>query len=395
MTPSLKMSMPRLSAMAKIEEKRVPTLADGFIYNRTLPKRSILGEKQIKSLQARARQAHRFVFDNEASERVACVVRDIPDLVVRESQFARAPFDLTWIEYQADPYWMTVNAGKYLHNYEDRDRRVAYLIDHNRVNVVSEALQIGHCDVFPIAYHLNTEWEVSDQIAFAETMRISRLDIDKWFFGATANMFREAGDDESLRALRASNMAELLVRPEWASEVMVSPTENERTTRGRAMMSGSSGDLRTIIAFLLMLNRPSIVRYDRSFRNSRGWVRNRPQPFLAHTTVKVSLDAAQTLKLIGTPRGDSVPRRRHEVRGHYCHSKSARDYARIAGCVHQWRATLGPEDEWAPWTEGLPGEANHWVCAECGGKRWWRIASERGDASKGFVVKDGYAVAEH
>jgi hypothetical protein len=34
----------------------------------------------------------------------------------------------------------------------------------------------------------------------------------------------------------------------------------------------------------------------------------------------------------------------------------------------------------------------NWVCSDCGGKRWWQRPSERGDASIGYVVKDGYDV---
>jgi hypothetical protein len=118
------------------KEKRNPTLADTFAYNRNPMMGEIIGKKATQTFQARTRAAHRFVFDDEASERVAKVVRDIPELILRESQFARAPFDLTWIEYQAMPYWSILGDQHQAEN--DHDTRVGFLIDHNRVNVIAE-----------------------------------------------------------------------------------------------------------------------------------------------------------------------------------------------------------------------------------------------------------------
>jgi hypothetical protein len=35
-----------------------------------------------------------------------------------------------------------------------------------------------------------------------------------------------------------------------------------------------------------------------------------------------------------------------------------------------------------------PGDTPRWVCAQCGGRRTWLAAFERGDATRGFVTKD-------
>jgi hypothetical protein len=61
-----------------------------------------------RALQARIRRAERLVFDKEASMRVGEVIRDIPELLIEQIQFARAPFDLCWIEFQSEVLWQAI-----------------------------------------------------------------------------------------------------------------------------------------------------------------------------------------------------------------------------------------------------------------------------------------------
>ena len=153
---------------------------------------------------------------------------------------------------------------------------------------------------------------------------------------------------------------------------------------------GAIGDLRTIMAILLMLNRPSLTRYDQSLGHVRGFIGNKLRPYMAHTTVKISLDPVPLLRLVGTPQDDGTPKRRYEVRGHYCHDQTARDYMRIAGCIHDWHPT---HKDWTPWPAAHLDEADNWVCAVCEGKRWWRKEHTRGDSLVGYVEHDAYEVS--
>lgn len=166
----------------------------------------------------------------------------------------------------------------------------------------------------------------------------------------------------------------------------------------REAMRGSVGELRNVIALLLVLNRPSLTRYIRTLPNGRGFHKGKLKSFMAHTTVAIDLDAVPTLRLIGTPAEDAVAKRRGEVKGHYKHDETSRQYSRIAGCIHEYQPTHGPKDNWAPWPDapigmvGEPGIPRNWVCAACGGKRWWRRETEAGDAGVGFVNHDAYQV---
>src|ERR1051325_4521112 len=101
--------------MAKRDEKRRPTVADRFLATRLAAHEQILHPKAYEQIRNGVRNARKFVFDEDACRRIAHVVATIPDLLVREMQFARAPFDLTWIEWPSWYYWMALrdpNPGK-------------------------------------------------------------------------------------------------------------------------------------------------------------------------------------------------------------------------------------------------------------------------------------------
>lgn len=319
----------------------------------------------FRAVQARVRRAERLVFDASASARVGELIRDIPELLIEQVQFARAPFDLCWIEYQSDVTWEIVVGREGDQTDGDRDEVVGLLVDHNRVNVFNRCYD-GTIGMMPWVYHLNTEWPLEDQLRFCEAAKVSRLGIDTWLWGSTANALAEKGRYDALRVLRNTNMVEVI-------------DESPNTTKA-ILSGGAHGDFKNVIALLLALNQPQITQYQH-VPQSRGWIGNKPKPFLSHHSVKVSLDAQRRL-LTHFEHGEGELRRRHRVRGHYCHDQVARDYSRIAGCVHDWEPM---DDQWLPWPDAPLDEREHWRCRACEGKRWWRVAHQRGSEAKGFI----------
>jgi hypothetical protein len=380
--------------MTKKPDKRGPTLADRFMAHRVPGHARLIHPKTYDMIQRAMRAAHRFVFDEAAAERIAQVVRDIPHLLVREHAFARPPFEVTWIEWPSWVYWKVLRDAKperydqtgWYGNLNTADHTIGYLIDHNRINTICGGTvdkPISDPQITPMQYHLRTEWDIDEQLEFARVCGCGRMTLDMLMWGST---YDELSEDER-RVLRASNVME---------QTPLNPAHpgHARLTSDGGMAGparGTVGDFRTIIAILLMLNRPSLTSYRNVLPNSHGFIRGKLRPFMSHTTVTIAIDPVPTLRLIGTPAGDREPRRRHEVRGHYCHNKVARDYARIAGCIHNFEPNRGPP-KWLPWPNAGPDDPDNWVCSECGGKRWWRPEHERGDASVGYVMHDDYEV---
>jgi hypothetical protein len=369
--------------------KAEPTLADRFIHSNPAKMLSPVPVKSLRKLQARTRGAEKFVFDEDATRRVGEVLRDVPELLIEQMEFARAPFDVTWIEYSGDIMKSTITGYPIDHNDPTRDIWVGVLVDHNRVNVISlnawnlRTDQAGETiGVLPFAYHLQTVWPLEDQLRFCEALHTSRAGIDAWFWGSTYNRLHELGRADSIRALRATTMAEMLDR-----RLLLEGGGIDARTASK-LIAASAGDLKNVVALLLMLNQPRATRYVR-VPERRGWVAHKPKPFMAYHHVNMTLAPREQIVLLREGLGSGELRRRHRVRGHYCHDETARDYARIAGCIHEW---VPCDAEWTPAPGMAIDEREHWRCRVCDGKRWWRESHERGDASKGFVDHTDYRV---
>lgn len=383
-------------------EKRRPTLADRFIHRKFSDWERVVHPKTIAQLQRSARAANRFVLTEAATLRIAQVIDSIPDLLIREQRFARAPYDLTWIEFPSHVLWNYMreqNPEAYEHqgrfgDLESSDHTIGYLIDHERVNIVAGGT-VANPDrapnIMPIQYRMHTEWRPEERAEFRRLTGM-RLDwhADAFLCGSTYDRLAPSERGE----LAARHAVDFL--PFNPQHRLFDRYSSDGEWRDAAR--GSIGELRNIIAIMLVMNRPSLTKYVQSNQGGRGFHKGKLMPYLSHTTVTIDLDARPTLRLIGTPEGEGVPRRRHEVEGHFKHDATAREYSRIAGCIHSFQPTHGPKDQWAPWPDpplGVPGEPGvprNWVCSDCGGKRWWQRESERGDASIGYVIKDGYDV---
>jgi len=391
-------------------ERRRPTLADRFIARRFADWERAVHPKTIDQLKAGVRKAHRFVLTEEAITRIAEIITTIPDLLVRECRFARAPYDVCWIEFPAHVMFSYMRArdpeiydirGEW-GDVESSDHTIGYLIDHERVNIICGGTVANPDDapkILPIQYHLHSEWTGIDCEDFKRRagalgpIRLNGEDFDAiemFMFGST---FMDLTAEQRAEVSGRNSISYLPSNP-------LHPSHDKWNEDGAMVdaIRGSVGELRNIIAILLVMNRPSLTKYVRTASNGRGFQRGKLMPYFSHTTVTIDLDTRPTLKLIGTPAGEAVSKRRGEVKGHYCHDETTREYSRIAGCVHEFEQTHGPEDKWAPWPDapiGLPGEPGvprNWVCASCGGKRWFIRDHGRGDATKGFVIKDGYEV---
>ena len=157
---------------------REPTMADRFVAAK-LSFPDI--HRTVQYTQHKARLAEKFVFDKEASARVATVLRDVPELLVEQIQFARPPFDLCWIEYDTNAIFDILNPDYPGVLDPTRDAHLGLLIEHHRIIVVCEDMH-GRFGFMPIVYHLNTRWKLEEQLAFAGQLGTSRLGIDYWLW---------------------------------------------------------------------------------------------------------------------------------------------------------------------------------------------------------------------
>lgn len=324
----------------------------------------------------RVKAARRFVLDESATRRYAEVVRDIPELLFREQQFARAPYDVTWIEYDFATFYYTLH-GRAVDDNENS--RCGFLIDHGTAYVFAGGKR-REMTLFPVCYDLHKPMELIES-------PIAGTDWDTLFWGD--HIHRKLPEElrASLRqhSARFLPLSRALTSEEW-HKVM------------HAAVRECFGDLRNLIAILLLMNRPSLTQYVREVPHWRGFIKGKLRPYMSHTVVTIPLDPKPTLRKIGTLAGDAIEKRRHEVRGTYCHDELYRKGTK-AGCIHNFIPDPKHEDDPDRW-HFIPGynpnadiERDNWVCKDCGGHRWWREDHHRGNAALGFVEKS-YKITE-
>jgi hypothetical protein len=355
-------------------KKREPLLIDSFLAikssDRTM--NTVIDPKFFNAIQQKCKVSKRFVLDHEAVLKVGKTIREVPDLLAKHQQFARAPFDTIWIEWNFRTLFEQINSVR---ADELAPPLTGILIDHNSVFSIIGGAPLKGCDfpiLSPFRLDLHTPWKLSDEIKFCEKCHISRSSLDRYFWGTALQFLKE---EESIKALRGQHSCQILP--------MLDSKFQKHITN---LLAEVTGTLCNIIAILLLMNRPGITHYVRDVPRQQSFYKGKYRQYLSHTIVSIPVDPQPILQLIGTQEGEAIPRRRHEVRGTYCHDETARDYMRIAGCVHDWQVDPHPSDHERP---------NHWKCINCGGKRWWREKHERGDATLGYVLHESYKLEGH
>ena len=134
-------------------------------------------------------------------------------------------------------------------------------------------------------------------------------------------------------------------------------------------VSETSGMWRTVISLLSLMNaRDDIVSVAPARSTERHMVRGQALPRLefGRTTLRVPRAVATDLMRRAIAAG--IPRRRHEVAGHWCESHVRGD----PSCDHDY----------------VDETHRRRVCIHCGHLMWWRDSHERGDGKLGTVVND-------
>jgi hypothetical protein len=351
------------------------TLADRFL---TTPVSSVLiSHKEDNRIKALLHyKAKRVVLDRKGCEYLGKVMREIPDHIALQQQFARQPYPTLWVEFSSRDVYIAVT-GKQPD--DNADCLVGYLYHEYTVYVVVSGYSVQgkrkteDVSLVPMTYNLHRPWKLNEQTHFADLMNVTRLQLVSWVWGTALSFWLDKNDDtrkvwspsdetrlELAKTLRDSHTAE------WFTTVDKNPSQKTLYP----FYEGSSGELRTIITILLLMNQPNMVQYVRDVPTNKRFSRGKLRTYMSHSIISIHADPVPSIVRMGVDHQGS-PHRRHEVRGHYCHNEEWRNGSH-RGCEHV--------------TE-QKGE-NSWTCKLCGGKRWWRKDHQRGDASLGFVQQD-------
>lgn len=331
--------------------KRTPTLADQFIQT----KLDGFYKNQTKAAQQDILEAKRFILDEQAALYVADMIKEYPRIIADAQDFAIPPFTKTWIEFPFAPFWESING---LESDDNADGTMGFLITGNRVRVIVGGKTHTDGMLMPHEYHLWNPMSIDEELDLVHKVNTSRIQLDMLYWGEAINKLYAEKDKEGLRALRENHRIHFPEKdPETASMLW-----------DRVIMK-SGGDLRNIIAILLFLNRTREIQIVDAVPHARGIIKNKASTYLSYNKITIKLNPAPLLKKL-VP-GEGIWRKLHDVRGHFCHDKRAREAGHL-WCTHEW----------------IEFEPLKWSCERCNGKRWWRNEHKRGSDEKGIVISE-------
>jgi hypothetical protein len=356
----------------------------------------------FKHVQSILPVTRRFIFGPEASEFLGHFIRECGDLIVEQAEFALAPFQNTYLQINIDLTHRALGAATTHDLFKDKgygaDVDVGYLLSGERVYTFAAGRNGDKAFMSPIVLNRNTpqkgpvlsrldgeypEWRSTPLPQQDETVRAMYL------FGSTLNRYLTDFDDiiANVEAARAANDRALfdfhLSQGMDFAEARILATVNRHkpirdlvnntsvnTAWGKPahavdILYGGMGELRTILAALLILNQPhSNVRFA-EMKAQRGFWRGKPRAYAKHNVVHIDIDGLKNLRKRFLTGSRETPRA-HEVRGHFLNYNKHQ-------CDHAWVQAID--------------NSKRWTCSTCGQLRVWREAYERGDASKGYVTK--------
>jgi hypothetical protein len=305
---------------------------------------SIMEKHQGKRVQSLAPKARQFIFDEQASEYLGRFISECPDILIDQMEFARQPFDVTYIELDLAACYRGTGKPTTMDYYPEPDWKIGFLSHGGIVNGFTNSRQRPTPYLSPLC--------ILDEEYHPEAKVDALIDDSRVLLGTTWYDLNDAQ-----RAAVAQRFAMGYIGP---------PEHRESVLKH--MIPASMGEARVYLAALLLLfNKHRVIVCDEPFqrRINKGKLRT----YMAHSTISIHLTNYLDLKrdLERTQHERSV--RRHEVRAHYKHRYLT------PGCEHQWTRVEDAQNE-------------QWRCTCCSGLRYLCKDHLRGDGGIGFVTKD-------
>lgn len=368
------------------------------------PKRLLLvpspnyDERGLRALavQVRAmlRSSRRFYIDEEVVRAASRLGVQHPKVLYEMLNRARTPFEKIWLEWPLDA--QLEEAGQ--KSATDAPLRAGAFIERlDEAEPIYRMMQVGGpprnidrqyiaLPALSVIYNLHTpfltssaESEQIQQISQMPKDFINMTLLGKAYSGTDPSDADEEEMEERQRYCDALSMhAKYIFNPLTRSYVVpalagnadrVLPTAaQDARTHIRITIRETSGQWRLIIALLALINAQDFVERS-SYRYGRNHiVRATVVPYLEHITVKLKLPRHIVQDRLVRQYVEYIPRRRHEVMGHWKQSRKRGD----PNCDHAY-------------IDVTPSRQR---CALCAHSRWWVNEHERGDASIGYVTKD-------
>lgn len=318
----------------------------------------------VRDMLAGKHLAQRYLFTDEVTVEIAKLVREHPNTLLNNIQFALAPYPVTYLEFNLKLFLKELGTATTALIYgleAEADETVGFMINKGQVNVIFQGEQKGPPHVSPLSYTLVDHRKLEGYAAVAPRAEDQFLAIA---LGSTlihpeTRLTEERSDDIVKRAI-------IWLDAEIAGMVVPDFKDFDRARSfAKNLVMGAMGELRNIWALLLWLNQPEISITER-VPARRDWFKFRERAIAAHLVVKVKHRVSYSLVKSIWPAGWHV--RQHDVEAFW------RNFDRDDTCPHDWPI--------------MPNDKGHWRCTKCA---QWRVrvrAHKRGDPKLGIITKE-------
>ena len=315
--------------------------------------------------------AKKFIFDASASEFVGSLLVRAQTEVLEQHNWARPPFDTTWVELDHAAYW---ERGLKMRNDMSKgapDNLFGFLVDHGTVSLFSYAPggyrggrgKSSGCG--PFQYKLHTPISFEEEMAMARRFELPLKSYRQALLGGLVNEMGNALIEDSWWGSIAGEVVrahKMFVNP------VIEGSMNNATfsDRRQALMAGA-GDLKLVITLLLMVTRPRRMFAVTDSGPKRMLYKGHNLVRRAHSVVTMRLSKEKALHRAIHHEFTSQHRQMHDVRGHWAetrHGPVCRE--------HSWE----------------PIDKDHFYCLNCPAKRWWRKSHTRGELRLGDKTTD-------
>jgi len=354
------------------------------------------------NIKTALRESRRYYIDDEVVRAATHLGVQHPDVLMSMLRRARLPFNKCWVEWS--PRAQVEESG-YIPA-EDIPERTGCILERlDQAHPLFRMTMIGFqpdgerrlksCCVAPISIIYNLEQPISlassDRHSIAEISKLPQDYINKTLIGGAYmehSLYQREPDEIEHRRRICDELASYathsilpFIKP-FIQESLSSYKYNvnwrqewERVFRSEIIEH--SGSWRFIISLFALINSRDYLESDKVLRHGKSRSVNAKMiPYLDHFLVALKLPRKIVQQRALREYAEAIPRRRHEVEGHWKQSRKKG----LLGCEHVY----------------VDETPTRQVCVfeGCGHKRWWVNEFERGDASIGYVIKDRLVVKD-
>lgn len=331
----------------------------------------VLPESTRVVMQAKYK-ARRYQFDPEVIRAAAMLIKDHPNILLDNFQFALPTYENMYMEVDINEFQEALGAPTTsdILKISERDKIIGYIISDNTIRTILTTTENSNPVVAQIVHTMNDHTPVPGcrpvsgllhkRMQTTETDELIKDELPHLQDSTLALAHLLGTTLSNPRANLTQQQADELQR---RFQVWV-PHGLPKRMFERAMV-GSMGEIRTVLMFLLWLNQPKVVELSHQSA-TRRWRHARQISYAAHHVVKLksNLNRKKIIRAFGGAR----PPRRHEVSAFW------RNFEKTSGCIHDWPI--------------FPDEREHYHCSKCSQWRTRVSQHERGDATLGFVTKE-------